>query len=115
MAFKFNGTVATIADTTGLRVVTVTDNDGNNKIDITGSEEATHQYEAGLDDPEITFEVLGADAIVRGQTGDTNVIWTDTTPAKGTDLGTSVVVGKSKTGSIDSAIVYSITVVPAES
>ncbi len=113
MAFKFNGTVVTFPGSASpVRVVSITAGDGTGKIDITGATQPQHEYEAALDDVELTFEVLlGDTSLDRGDTGGTTVTWFD---GSSTTVDASVVVGKSKTGSIDGAIVTSITIVPAE-
>lgn len=111
-SFKFNGSVITLAGTADLRVVSATDNDGSTKIDVTGVAQTQHEYEAGLDDPELTVDVLGADGLSRGDTGATTITWFD---GGSTNIGSSVIVGKQKAGSIDDRIVHSITIVPFSS
>jgi len=111
MAYKFSGSgTATIAGTAGIRVSNVSDKDGDGKINVTTAGDATYVYEADIDDPAISFDALGADAIDRGDTGATTFSWND---GGSTSLGTSVVVGKEKSGSIGEKIVYKLTVVPA--
>lgn len=115
MSFKFNGTTVVFPGTPDTaRVVSITENRGNNKIDITGAATTEHQYEAGLDDVELTFEVLlgNSTGLVRGATGQTTITWSDGGAAF--SLATTVVVGISKTGSIDGATVTSVTIVPSE-
>jgi len=112
-SYSFNGTVCTIAGVGSIRVLSATHSEGTGKIDITGSEQSEHQYEATLNDPEVTFEcLLGTFDVERGDTGITTIVWNDGSPD--TSLGTCVVVGKSRSGSIDGNVVHSITVVPAE-
>lgn len=110
MAYKFSSSgTATVAGNAGIKVRNVTDNDGSGKINVTTAGDTTYVYEADIDDPEVSFEALGADAVDRGDSGATSFSWAD---GGSTSLGNSVVVGKEKSGSIGDAIVYKLTVVP---
>jgi hypothetical protein len=109
MAFIWNGTTATIAGTAGLKLVDCDTNNGEGKCDVTDSEAATHLYEATLDDPVMTFNVLGPTGLARGDTGETNVNWND---GDANAFGSTVVVGLKRAGSLDNRIVHTVTVVP---
>ncbi len=113
MAFSFNGTTVTFPGSASpVRVMSITAGEGTGKIDITGATQPQHEYEAALDDVELTFEVLlGSTSLDRGDTGATVITWFD---GSSKSIDASVVVGKSKTGSIDGSIVTSVTIVPAE-
>ena len=108
MAYSFNGSTLTVAGTAITKLLSCTHNSGGSKIDVTGAADSNHMYEAGLDDDEITCEVLGGDSIARGDTGATTGVWND---GGSTSLANTIVIGKQKTGSIDDRIVYAITVV----
>ena len=108
MAYSFNGTSISICGSAQTKLLSCTDNDGGAKIDVTGAGDDNHMYEAGLDDKELTVEVLGGGGISRGDTGATTVTWNDDSS---TTIDNSMVIAKSKTGSIDDRVVHSFTIV----
>ena len=114
MPYSFNTTTATTLAGVAIgtaRILSINESDGTGKIDVTGSGSGVtqHEYEATLDDPEITIEVLGGDGFSRGDTGATSITWGDGTS---TTITNSITVGKQMSGSIDDRIVYTITIVP---
>lgn len=111
MGYRFSGTqTSTIAGNSGITVVSIDDNEGDGKIDVTAEDDDARIYEADIDDQSVTFQCLDADAIARGDEGITSVDWND---GSATTIANSIVVGKSKAGSIGDRIVHNITVVPS--
>lgn len=108
MAYKFSGSgTATVCGTAGIKVISASDSDGTGKIEVTTAGDTTHVYEADIDDPEVSFDAIGADALDRGDTGATSFTWND---GGSTSLGNTVLTGKVKKGSIGDKIVYTLTV-----
>lgn len=84
-------------------------NESAEQIDVTNLASATHVFEAGILQQELTFTMLGVSTISIGDTGAVSVVWNDGT----TDTITSgVCTGNERSGDLDGAITSSITVVP---
>ena len=79
------------------------------EVQVTGAADARHGYEAGIPDPTATFSIVGGSSVSVGDTGDVIIAWNDGTSDS---LGTSIITGRSTTGSLDGEILSNVTVRP---
>lgn len=106
----FNGTTITIAGAAETPLLSCTYDDSAAEVNITGCGDAIHTYEAGIPNPTITCEVVGANDAAVADEGALSIAWFDGT----TDTIASVVItAVSRTGSLDSPLTTSITARPS--
>ena len=106
----FNGTTITIAGAAETPLLSCTYDDSAAEVDVTGAGDAIHSYEAGIPNPTITCELVGANDAAVADEGALSIAWFDGV----TDTIASVVItAVSRTGSLDSPLTTSITVRPS--
>tara|TARA_R100001530_G_scaffold41605_2_gene31814 strand:- start:219 stop:572 length:354 start_codon:yes stop_codon:yes gene_type:complete len=110
----FNGTTLTWPSTADTVADVLSLDFGNSAeaIDVTSSEDSIHTYVTGIEDPELTIEIVGGPATTNeavGVSGALAISWFDgTTDA----IATAVITEVSTSGGIDDKISTTLTFKP---
>ena len=107
----FNGTTITIAGAAETPLLSCTYDDSAAEVDVTGAGDLIHSYEAGLPNPTITCEVVGANDAAVADEGALSIAWFDEGIVD--TIASVVITAVSRTGSLDSPLTTSITVRPS--
>ncbi len=99
---SFNG-----GDQIPLRDINYTD--AAAEVQVTGSADSEHSYEAGISDPTVTYTIVGGSGLAIGAEAAVAIAWFDgTTDA----LTNGVCTNRATSGSIDSELLTAVTVRP---
>ena len=105
----FNGTTVAIGTPTQTPLLSCEYSNSAAKVQVTGSGDAQKHYVSGIPDETITFTVAGVTDADIGDSGAITITWFDGTS---TTFTTGIVVEVSTSGSEDSPITSSVTIVP---
>jgi hypothetical protein len=111
---SFNASTISFASETTTPLRSIRYSASGAKVQVSGVADAAKLYEAGIPDLEVTFDIVGATAIVIGDAGALTIGWGGgTDPPTGVLAATWVCTGVDTSGDEDSEIITSVTCVPA--
>ena len=93
-------------NSTAQTCTSITYSDNASAVDVTSLADSAHTYVAGMSDPEITCECVGACGADVGDTGALTIAWNDGTTDS---VATAVLVSFESSGDLDGAITSSMT------
>lgn len=104
MGREFNGTTLAFgSELVGLRSIDFDEGDG--ETNVSGSEVDQEEYAAAIADPSVTVETVGANDIVKGDTGALSIVWND---GSSTPIGNAVCTGNKVSGKKNDAITHTL-------
>ncbi len=105
----FNGSTISFngGDQVPLRDINFTD--AAAEVQVSGSSDAKHTYEAGLPDETVTYTIVGGSSLSTGAEAAVAIVWFD---GSTDDLTNGVCTNRATSGSIDSELLTAVTVRP---
>ena len=105
----FNGSTISIAAGDQVPLLDINYTEAGAEIDVTGCADATHTYEAGIEDVTATYTIVGGNALSVGDEGAIAVAWFD---GSSESMTNGVVTNIVTSGSLDDKITTAVTVRP---
>jgi len=85
----------------------------SNEADVTSTSDSNHEYTPGVQDIELSVEVVGISTVDVGDTGTTVVTWnSSTSDTEGGTSFTMLCTGRDSSGSLDGELTTSLTFKP---
>ena len=106
----FNGSTISFAAADQTPLLSITTVNGVGEVPVGGAGDTGHTYEGGIPTKSTTWDVTGNTTLSKGDEGAVVVAWNDG-GAHGS-IAAAVIQSVRKTGSLDSPISCSITVIP---